>query len=119
MTNMEKTVKILEKCAEYFTDRLKNHIPEQGNFPPNQIRFEYPGTKYYGYMRIEKDLLCEDGTGRRLRTSMGEMGSDKIVSHYLEKGTNPQLIAWFADPGNIQKLIESYGDLKQSVDKFD
>lgn len=119
MTNFEKTIKILEKCAEHLSERLRDHIPEQGDFPPNQVWFEYPGTKYAGYMRIEKDLLSEDGTVRRLRTSMGQKNSDRIVSHYLEKGTNTQLIAWLSESGSIQKLAESYGQLKESVDNFD
>ena len=119
MTNKEKTIKLLEKCMEYLTQRLHDHIPEQGEFPPCQVCFEYPGTKYMGYMRIEIDLLSKDGTGRRLRTSMGERDSDKIVSHYMEKGTNAQLIAWFADTGSLQKLMESYAELKKSVDNFD
>lgn len=109
---------LITGMMEYMGKQIES-LPEQGIFKPCFLVMDYPGTEYEGFLRYEYDLTDDSGKGRRLRTSMCPVGSDRAVSHYLFKGTKQQCLAWLADKQTEAELTADYEQLKESVDRRD
>ncbi len=116
-TEQRKFVKAVMEYMHQFADR---DIPGNGgNFHPIQISFPYetPGRTYKGYLIVAPSAA---GDGIRLRTGMAKENDDRMVSHYFYKGSKEEILAYLADiDGHINALLESYAQLRESVDRFD
>ena len=114
MTKQDFVRRAMEVMLEYYDER----IPAKGRCSPFTVSAVWPGTDYTARLMVEQDLTGSPDS-RRLRTMMHEKGSDRVVSHYITKGTNDELKAWLRNTDNRAELLESYEQLKESVDNFD
>ena len=114
MTKKDFVRRAMEVMLEYYDAR----IPATGRCKPFSVSADWPGTDYKARLMVEQDLTGSPDS-RRLRTMMHENGSDRVVSHYITKGTGDELKAWLRNPENRGELMKSYEQLKQSVDNFD
>ena len=108
----------VRRAMEVMLEHYDAHIPASGRCKPFSVSCRYPGTEYEALLQVEQDLTGSPDS-RRLRTMMHENGSDRVVSHYITKGTGDELKAWLRNPENRGELMKSYEQLKQSVDSFD
>lgn len=114
MTKKDFVRRAMEVMLEYYDER----IPATGRCSPFTVSADWPGTDYKARLMVEQDLTGGPD-GRRLRTVMHENGSDRVVSHYITKGTGEELKAWLRNTDNRAELMQSYEQLKESVDNFD
>lgn len=114
MTKKDFVRRAMEVMLEHYDAR----IPAAGRCKPFSVSADWPGTDYKARLMVEQDLTGS-ADGRRLRTMMHENGSDRVVSHYITKGTGDEIKAWLRNPENRAELMQSYEQLKQSVDSFD
>lgn len=110
--------KLMRKVMATLLEHYDERVPASGSFQAFSVTFQWPGTNYQGLLRVEP-ALSGPAQERFLRTMMHEYGSDRAVSHYILRGNNVCLKQWLADKGNAKELLESYGELKESVDDFD
>ena len=118
MTNEEKLDILVTKMLEYLKNQV-NSLPEQGRFEHHSVSMTYPGTTCDGYLIYECDLTDSSQRGRRLRASMCRQGSDRMISHYLFKGSKAECLAWLEKPGNQEVLKKDYAELLSSVERAD
>lgn len=119
MITAKKALDILiPKGLRLLAERTEKEVPATGRFGPVSVSFDYPGTDYQAFLRVEPSARG-DGTERCLRSYMRQAGSDKAVSHYLFTGTKAQLLVWLREKSSEKELRKSYAELKESVDRFD
>lgn len=118
LSDEEKLDILLPKGMKLLAERVEKEVPASGRFMPISVSFDYPGTAYSAYLRLEPSALG-DGTERCLRSYMGEKGSDKVISHYMYAGTKDKVLAWLKDKKNEKDLRQSYEELKQGADRMD
>lgn len=118
MTNEEKLDILVTKMLEYMKKQV-NSLPEQGRFERHSVSMAYPGTTCDGYLIYECDLTDSSQRGRRLRASMCRQDSDRMISHYLFKGSKAECLAWLEEPGNQKALKKDYAALLSSVERAD
>lgn len=118
MTNEEKLDILVSTMLEYLEKQVKS-LPEQGTFERHSVSMTYPGTTCDGFLIYEYDLTDSSQRGRRLRASMCRQGSDRMVSHYLFKGSKTECLAWLGEPGNQGFLKKDYAALLFSVEQAD
>lgn len=118
LSNKQKLDILIPKGLRLLAERTEKEVPDSGRFTPISVSFDYPGSNYAAYLRVEPSARG-DGTERCLRSFMKESGSDKAVSHYLYTGTKKQLLTWLKDKSREKELRKSYAELKESVDNFD
>ena len=118
MTNEEKLDILVTKMLEYLKNQV-NSLPQQGRFERHSVSMTYPGTTCDGYLFYECDLTDSSQRGRRLRASMCRQGSDRMISHYLFKGSKAECLAWLEEPGNQKALKKDYAALLSSVERAD
>ncbi len=114
MTKQDFVRRAMEVMLEYYDA----HVPATGRCKPFSVSADWPGTDYTARLMVEQDLTGSPDS-RRLRTMMNENGSDRVVSHYITKGTGEEIKAWLQNAENRGELMESYEQLKKSVDNFD
>ena len=114
MMNDHKTNCLLaERCMEICCENLRDaRIPEKGIFSPFRICFDFRGSKNQAFFVIEH----QSGSLRWLRFMAVRPGSDMVVSHYMKKGTNRELIGYLSDKSNIRTFVEDFRQLSDSVD---
>ena len=108
----------VRRAMEVMLEHYDTQIPAAGRCRPFSVSADWPGTDYTARLMVEQDLTGSPNS-RRLRTMMHEKGSDRVVSHYITKGTGEEIKAWLRDTENRGELMESYEQLKKSVDNFD
>lgn len=108
----------VRRAMEVMLEHYDTQIPAAGRCRPFSVSADWPGTDYTARLMVEQDLTVSPDS-RRLRTMMHEKGSDRVVSHYITKGTGEEIKAWLRDTENRGELMESYEQLKKSVDNFD
>ena len=108
----------VRRAMEVMLEHYDAHIPATGRCKPFSVSCRYPETDYEALLQVEQDLTGGSDS-RRLRTMMHEYGSDRVVSHYITKGTGNEIKAWLRDTENRGELMTSYEQLKESVDNFD
>lgn len=74
--------------------------------------FEY----LHGFNKAVFIIEYENDDLRWLRFMVARPGSDMVVSHYMEKGTNQQLIGYLSDKSKIKGFVEDFQHLSDSVD---
>lgn len=110
--------KLIRKVMETLLAHYDERVPARGSFQAFSVTFQWPGTNYQGLLRVEPSL-SGPAQERCLRTMMHQYGSDRAVSHYVLWGDNLCLKQWLADKEKAKELLESYRELKESVDDFD
>lgn len=118
MTNEEKLDILISTMLEYLEKQVTS-LPEQGRFEPHSVSMTYPGTACKGFLIYENVLTDSSQRCRWLRTSMCRQGSDRMVSHYLFKGSKAECLAWLGEPGNQEALKKDYAALLSSVEQAD
>lgn len=118
MTNEEKLDILVTKMLEYMKKQV-NSLPEQGRFERHSVSMTYPRTNCDGFLIYEYDLTNSSQRGRRLRASMCRQNSDRMISHYLFKGSKAECLAWLEEPGNQEALKKDYAELFSSVERAD
>ena len=108
----------VRRAMEVMLECYDEHIPATGRCRPFTVSARWPGTDYTARLMVEQDLTGA-ADSRRLRTMMHENGSDRVVSHYITKGTGEEIKAWLRNTENRAELMQSYEQLKESVDNFD
>jgi len=104
---------LVERCMEYCCENLRGtQIPEKGIFSPFTVSFDFRGSKNKAVFIIE----YENDDLRWLRFMVARPGSDMVVSHYMEKGTNQQLIGYLSDKSKIKGFVDDFQHLSDSVD---
>ena len=105
---------LAERCAKLCCEKLHaaSVIPTHGIFKPYNICFDFRGSKNEAHFLIE----YQSGDLRQLRLMMVRPGSDMVVSHYMKKGTNQELIDYLTDAGSIPEFLTSFQQLSDSVD---
>lgn len=118
MTNEEKLDILVSKMLEYLEKQVKS-LPEQGRFERHSVSMTYPGTTCDGFLIYEYDLTDSSQRGRRLRASMCRQDSDRMISHYLFKGSKAECLAWLEEPRNQGVLKKDFAALLPSVEQAD
>jgi len=113
MSNYETNCWLVEKGMKYCCEHLHgSRIPEKGIFTPFRIYFDFRGSKNEAFFIIE----YQSGALRWLRFMAVRPGSDMVVSHYMKKGTNQELIEYLSDKSRIKEFVEDFQHLSDSVD---
>ncbi len=118
LTDAQKLDILIPKGMALLSDCVRQKMPETGRFQRILVIFDYPGTGYQALLWVEHNVSEQGGNGR-LTAGMREAGCDKVVQHYIAKGTKEDLIQWLSTPDNGEELRSSYAQLKNSVDRFD
>ena len=113
MNNYETNCLLVERGMEHCCENLRGaRIPEKGIFKPFRVCFNFRGSKNEAFFIIE----YQSGNIRWLRFMAVRPGSDLVVSHYMKKGTNRELIEYLSDKSNIKAFVEDFQHLSDSVD---
>lgn len=113
MNNYEANCCLVEKGMKICCENLRGTlIPEKGIFSPFRASFAFRGSKNKAFFIIE----YESGDLRWLRFMAVRPGSDMVVSHYMKKGTNQELIEYLSDKSSIKAFVEDFQHLSDSVD---
>lgn len=117
-TDAQKLDILIPKAMDYICEQIQQKMPETGGFRKFFVCFTYPGTGYEALLWVEHNVSERDGNGR-LTAGMREAGSDKVVQHYMAKGTKEELMQWLNTSANGAQLRSSYEQLKSAVDQFE
>ena len=113
MNNYKANCCLVEKGMKICCENLRGTlIPEKGIFSPFRASFDFRGSKNKAFFIIE----YQSGNLRWLRFMAARPGSDMVVSHYMKKGTNQELIEYLSDKANIKAFVEDFQHLSDSVD---
>lgn len=115
LTNEEKINILIPKAMSVLCDMVEQRMPEEGQFQKFFVSFEYPGTKCEALLWIEPNLTGRGGNGR-VTTAMREVGSDRVVQHYMTVGNKTDIVRWLQCSGNAGVLQTDYDQLKQAID---
>lgn len=118
LTDEQKLDILIPKGMAVLREHVRQKMPETGRFQRVFVIFAYPGTGYEALLWVEHNVSEQGGNGR-LTAAMREAGSDKVVQHYITKGTKDELMRWLNTSANGEELRSSYAQLKCSVDRFD
>ena len=91
----------------------------EGKFDSHSVSITYPGTTCEAYLNYTYDPIDGGDRNRRLRASMCRQSSDRMISHYLFKGSKAECLAWLEKPGNQEVLKKDYAELLSSVERAD
>lgn len=118
MTDEEVLDFLIPKMLECMKKKI-DPLPEQGKFDSHSVSITYPGTTCEAYLNYTYDPIDGGDRNRRLRASMCRQGSDRMISHYLFKGSKAECLAWLEKPGNQEVLKKDYAELFSSVERAD
>lgn len=118
LSSKEKLDILIPKVMSVLCDMTRQRMPEQGVFQKFFVTFDYPGTAYQGMLWVEPNRTGQGGNGR-LTSAMRQDGSDRVVQHYMTAGSKAEIMQWLMCGDNVELLRADYGQLKQTVDRFD
>ena len=100
----------MDFCCQELNDSAV--VPSNGPFSPFHVHFDFRGSKNAAYFCIEH----QSGNIRWLRFFAARPGHDMIVSHYMKKGTNEELLAYLSDDSKIAEFVSDFQGLSDSLD---
>ena len=104
-THEEKMTILFQKVAEVLTEHAHPRVPERGSFRKAAVDAEIREEGWVATLGIEESYLSE--TERRVRLGVHNTGDDRLVSHYLFKGTKQEILTWLNSPEGLAQIIES------------
>ena len=117
LTYKRKMDKLIRKSVEVVIGYIRNDVPQQGSFERVGIRYHHPGNKFMGMLCVEADL--KQAESRRLVASMFRKGEDRLVSNFLMKGTNQEILDYLGAEKTISELIGVFEHLKEKVENLE
>ena len=112
MTKEEKLELLLRRMMEYLEQQIAKM---QGKPRTCYVVMDDPESGCETFLRCEPDLTAGGAGQMRLRTSMRFGDSDRIVSHYVYRGTVEECGAWLRDPATEAALREDIASLRERV----
>lgn len=105
---------LVKKGMDFCCEKLRDHatIPAVGPFSAMRVHFSFRGSKNEAYFQIEH----QSGNIRWLRFMAMRPGYDMVVSHYMKKGTNEELITYLSDESNVPEFANDFQGLSNSLD---
>lgn len=118
MTSHEEDMNLLiHAIAEALAENIRKRVPVQGSFEKIAVRYRYPETEVRGLLMVEEDLLQQDN--RRLTAAMFFLEDDRMISNYLMKGSNQEILDYLHSENGIHKMIETYEHLKTKLESVE
>ena len=116
---VEKEKRLLSsRMLEYLAGQVEKS-PERGKIKPFFVCIDYPKSGCEGVLFYENDLTDPTEQKRRIRVAMRKQGCDRLVSHYLFKGTREECVAWMKDEQTLEILLEEFAQLKEDAMSMD
>ncbi len=120
-SDMQKDENIMDEIAnrmcEVLSQRAEREVPQNGKFSKISVSCAIPETQNKARVIIEHDPI-EPKNLRRLSVASFRMGSDRLVSSYILKGTKQEIIDYINSPVCAQKVSQLASQLSDSVDKY-
>lgn len=103
----------LKRSMDFSVGQMPKQIPSEGTEGFYACRFALQGTENAAMLVVE----CRDRTLRTLTVRVAPKGTDLCVMHYIKEGTRDELIAYLADEGNQDELLDSLRQLSDRADE--
>lgn len=118
MPTEENELNILtSKMREVLLQRIEKELPKNGKFAPISVSYTMPETQNKIKIIAEYDPI-EPKEQRRLLLSSYRLGSDRMVSSYILKGTKKELMDYIKQDESQNKIIKIADELSKSVDEY-
>ena len=108
---------LTSKMREVLLQRIEKELPENGKFAPISVSYTMPETQNKIKIIAEYDPI-EPKEQRRLLLSSYRLGSDRMVSSYILKGTKKELMDYIKQDESQNKIIKIADELSKSVDEY-
>ena len=106
---------LVGRVAEVIADRIKDEVPNSGDFSPLSVSFVIPGTDKKGCMYIEPSLTASSEF-RRLAVAVRHKDSDRMITNYLFHGTNENIIEYLHREQIVDELLPCFLKLSERID---
>lgn len=103
----------LKRCMDFSVEQMPKQVPAEGTQGVYACKFALQGTENEAMLMVE----CRDRTLRTLTVRVIPKGTDLCVMHYIKNGTRDELIAYLADEGNQDELLDSLRQLSDGADE--
>ena len=108
---------LTSKMREVLLQRIEKELPENGKFAPISVSYTMPETQNKIKIIAEYDPI-EPKEQRRLLLSSYRLGSDRMVSSYILKGTKKELMDYIKQDESQNKIIKIADELSKSVNEY-
>ncbi len=108
---------LTDRLIEVLSQRVEKEVPQNGKFSPISVSYTIPDTQNKAKVAIEYDALEPKNT-RRLSISSFRMGSDRLFTTYILKGTKQEILDYISKPEFHSEVIQKAKHLSAKVDDY-
>ena len=117
MTKEEKMNILVTKASDLLAKRAEREVPENGKFRRIFVAFDVPDTQNEALISIEQDET-QPKDMRRLSVGVHRLGSDRVTSNYIVKGTKKEIIEYLKKSEFKEEFTDTVNSLSHSVDDY-
>ena len=118
MQNKNSTIgELTDKLCEILHERAELEVPRNGKFSQISVSYTIPDTQNKAKVAISSDPINPSNL-RRVSVSSYRIGSDRMVSTYIFKGTKQEVLNYILTPQCQSQIVEIASKLSDSVDKY-
>ncbi len=108
---------LTNKLRDILSQRAEREVPQNGKFSPVSVSFTVPDTQNKAKVAIEPDFINPKNS-RRLSVASYRIGSDRLISSYIFKGTKQEIIDYLHNSESQDRIIKIIKHLSDSVDEY-
>ena len=118
MQNKNSTIgELTDKLCEILYERAELEVPKNGKFSQVSVSYTIPDTQNKAKVAIISDPINPSNL-RRVSVNSFRIGSDRMISTYIFKGTKQEVLDYISSPECKSQIIETALKLSDSVDKY-
>ena len=118
MQNKNSTIgELTDKLCEILHERAELEVPRNGKVSQISVSYTIPDTQNKAKVAISSDPINPSNL-RRVSVSSYRIGSDRMVSTYIFKGTKQEVLNYILTPQCQSQIVEIASKLSDSVDKY-
>ncbi len=117
MDKDEKMEILIPKASNLLANRAEREVPENGKFRKIFVAFDIPDTQNEALISFEHDEI-DPKNMRRISIGVHRLGSDRITSNYIIKGTKNELIEYLKKIEFKKEFKDTVNLLSDSVDEY-
>ena len=117
MSPADKMQMFLDGSPKLLVKRAEYEVPENGTFRKVEVLFDIPNTQNQAHYFIECDPLNPKDS-RTFSIGASRVGSDRMTSIQLAKGTKKEILNFLADKNNAELFKTTLANVSNSTDDY-